>query len=237
MVLGMFFLMTLLFVFTLGDVMFYTGWLDPFAFIMIGVIYVAALSFLGLLGFLSKREFRKAVSDSALVEGDAITLPLPRSALLFAKARPSIPLAEVLAVRRYLEPFSWGSSAHVETVGGEDMEVPTSVFESLRGRTGFEREGFFIRNTRPYQGAVLQVVATAWHRALVLFLSIILLQFTMAFFGESWGERIFEGEAADTVMYSALLVVFLVLIPIRLIMGGSHRGTGSVTASLPMSMA
>jgi len=114
-----------------------------------------------------------ANADTRLV-GDSIHMPEPFSNGLLLEVRPTVPLGEVVEVRRALDPMSMYHVGRVRLTNGETWNVPYQVFEGLSGRPGFEREGLALVNRGvgdvpgPPLAQVSMAKGVAWGVSLVL---------------------------------------------------------------------
>ena len=141
----------------------------------LGLIIAMSLVFIPFTQFLARRQALGAFGAGARLAGDAITYPVPRGPRMLIRVRASLPLAEVVVVRKVLDPLFYGHKAIIVTAIGERLSTGYGVFQSLMPHPDFQRFGFELRNTRASGAPGPPMAALSWERGLAQGLGSVLL--------------------------------------------------------------
>jgi len=131
-----------------------------------------------------KRVFKDMIRYRAKPRGDEVEVPSSAVSRFLRRVRRVIPYSEIKAVRLRLEPTFLSHEAEIETVGGERLRMPYTVYEKASHLEEFKRKGFDYVNTSPEKsrGAIGELVQ--WRLALFLLLPYILLILPLTFSSE-----------------------------------------------------
>jgi len=201
-----------------------------------GIMYIV---FLGMATMLALRGFKSSVGDSVQVAGDELVLPRSALYLLYADTRRRLPMTEVREVRKAVDSTFFGHKALLVTSDGEKVVTRHIVFQVLSDHPSFVREGFVLRNRRPFTGRGRpMVVANRW-KAVLIGLSLLLFSIVIGLTVGGGGDAFFD--AWD--VYSPYLIMFMlgVMVPIVIILRimlakRAARGDGVMSSDMGLMM-
>jgi len=104
---------------------------------------------LSLVYILMNGHMGSVIESDGRVEGDRLAYPVPLAYRLFADIRLSLPLREIVAAGKSLDPVSFGHMTNIRTTAGENLKARYEVFAALMRKPGFERNGWELRNIKP----------------------------------------------------------------------------------------
>jgi hypothetical protein len=179
----------------------------------LGLLISMSLVFIPFAQFLARRQALGAFGAEARLARDTIAYPVPLGPRMLISARASLPLTEVVEVRKVLDPLFYGHKALVVTARGERLSARYGLFEALAQHRDFERVGFDLRNTRA-PGAMGRPIATwSWEKGTVQGLLGVLLALLVGLAtGPSGGRALSSMHVGVPYIAMAMLAVFVPII-------------------------
>jgi hypothetical protein len=164
----------------------------------------------------AKRDYIGSLAPNASLEGDRLVIPAPLLIRMVSNVRRSIPLSEVNEVRVALDPYRYRPMSKWVTVRGERHSSGFELFELFEGVSGFEREGFVLRNSQAAAEPGPPIFEKSPAKGLVLSLGAIGLALLMAVLSSPFDIEMVD---VDGMWYPILVSVFMAItVPILIIL-------------------
>ena len=164
---------------------------------------------------LARKGFVRTLTPKADLEGDCIVIPVPFMYRMVANIRHTIPVAEIAEVRLALDPHRYRPMTKWITVRGERFSGVLGLFGRFEVVSGFEREGFALRNRGASTEPGPPVFEKSPAKGLTLAFGILALALLAAIISSPFD---FQVEASDNSWYPLVALVFVsIALPILLI--------------------